>query len=850
MIRFCDREIYCVEYCRSLSECAANREDLLEYFLNGHQNDVVSVCDNNTGRFIGVITFQALNCSSTILEAIRTDYLIWDSNIWRNARTYFRRHQEYGTEYLIPILDKDYHLFCFAYEDLNADREIRMLRELTELPDALQFTDIYPKYKCVRIYEFNELAYLFANYLEKLGVLVEVSGEMWQGFFNGKEGIVHDHERFEIFAEGINEGEHSWTDNLLRSASVEFECIDRIYEANIKCGNIRDGNGDFVWLADKIRNEKEIVIIGTGMYSLNTYDLLYKNGIDIFCFMSEDQRDWNRKLFGKCILKREKIISSTKKPIFLECRFANSSWGGEVDRYDYEGFRRNVQYFLLRDYVEITIGKLQNILKGKNVILVGNANMCNNVIRVLEDVACKSIIYCDLLGDRSIENNITIKGLNRDCTKNIVALIIEPQYLCDTDYSSQMKERKKLYYETLERLGIYDISQYYSESEVLVSIQAEHGEKYSIPCLTPNSILLNVSGHMSGNEFFGNLLDGHPDVLQMDWGIESIRSNMFLVCIQLAEETGEDILRVFWEIYDAITLYDAKIFSCRKDRFNEKFMELLAYKDSFTSQELFVLIHIAYAKAWNQEISCINDIVIYYEQRKEIGIRRPIYEKWLADEKIKGFSINITRNAYARVGSLFKLLQQSQIFFYPKIGTMWNHMAYSKEHNTSHNSWKRIVVKFEAIKLFPQETLAGICNELKISWNDKLLLTSFHGKISEYQSGKESISNFDLRPVFNLYEEYFSGFDRLRLNMIFSKEQKEFGYPYVSCSEFSRRQIQEMFLKEFQFESKLSYENEYWRNNYRKDFMIKVNEYLQAVRMKEILKENGENISNNGQSVY
>lgn len=56
-------------------------------------------------------------------------------------------------------MDKDQRLISFAYEEYDINREIRMLSKLSENKDDLQFADIYPQYKCVKIHDFNELAY-------------------------------------------------------------------------------------------------------------------------------------------------------------------------------------------------------------------------------------------------------------------------------------------------------------------------------------------------------------------------------------------------------------------------------------------------------------------------------------------------------------------------------------------------------------------------------------------------------------------------------------------------------------------------------------------------------------------
>ena len=63
--------------------------------------------------------------------------------------------------FTFPVIDKNWNMICFAYQDDEADREIRMLDELKEHKNALGFGDIYSKYSYVTIHECNELAYFF-----------------------------------------------------------------------------------------------------------------------------------------------------------------------------------------------------------------------------------------------------------------------------------------------------------------------------------------------------------------------------------------------------------------------------------------------------------------------------------------------------------------------------------------------------------------------------------------------------------------------------------------------------------------------------------------------------------------
>lgn len=78
-------------------------------------------------------------------------------------------------------------MVAYAYQDNEANRELRMLRELQSTEGALQFQDIFPEYEEVDIYGCNELAVCFAEYLEKIKVKVSVIGEHW-GYFGRQSG--------------------------------------------------------------------------------------------------------------------------------------------------------------------------------------------------------------------------------------------------------------------------------------------------------------------------------------------------------------------------------------------------------------------------------------------------------------------------------------------------------------------------------------------------------------------------------------------------------------------------------------------------------------------------------------
>ena len=62
-----------------------------------------------------------------------------------------------------------------------------------------------------------------------------------------------DHCIYNLYAEGIRPKSKDSLYDGLRSVSVEFECIDQIYEKNILAGIISDAEGEFLDVIKKLR---------------------------------------------------------------------------------------------------------------------------------------------------------------------------------------------------------------------------------------------------------------------------------------------------------------------------------------------------------------------------------------------------------------------------------------------------------------------------------------------------------------------------------------------------------------------------------------------------------------------
>ena len=835
MIRFCDREIYWIEYCAISNEDTVNKTELLQYFLDGHQDDVVCVYDDDSvKRFKGIITYQSLNRFLTVCEAIRTEYLVLDENIWKNAREYCKRHPRSGTEYLIPVLDKDNQLYCFAYEDLDANRELRILRELQEKPEVMQFSDIYPDCQCVKIHEFNELAYFFAKYLRTQNIAVLTEGCMWESFFvPDYRGEVLDYKCMIIYAEGVWERPANWVENLLRSVSVEFECIDHIYEENIKAGMIGDTDRTHENLMDYLKEADKVVILGTDAKAQDAYDYLKGKGVEVCCFVEDRTVEIGRRLFNRPVIRMPEAMDRYGRAVFVDNHEKGSAWGmGWTDYFDYLGYGRNRDFFLLKDYVEICGNSLKNALKGEKVVLAGDVYLCERLAAYFEEAGVfeqNELEYIVMQDVCPVEGGTCLNIANmEELKKGALCLVAMPEYF-QPDLRDEQEKRKAKITSYLRIYGILDYTDYFSSMEAFIDIEKEIKCKYQPECLYPKRVILGSINSSSGSAFVKGLLDAHPSIMIM---YSNLNNNLFWFCVRLSVRKANEIPSLFLQWYQSewkgrLGLDDIDAFDV--DVFMEKMCKLLKKRDIWTSQGLFMIFHIAYMYMCGTDIDNAEDMVIYWEPHH---LKRSVMEdcvKWLGTKTVSCDIINVVRNTCMRNGSKIKQILKGNWSMVGCICQVAIEDDYFERKDYGNSS--RLVVRFEDLKCRPEEELHRICLEWGIPWSESLMHTTFHGEERKYNNGAKFIKDFDLTPVYDTYEEYFSEFDRFKITLICMPWQKMYGYPYVDITLFSRRELQEMFLKKFRFMDKLSVETERQRLVYNVGAQNYVRERLQRIRM-------------------
>lgn len=822
MIRFCDKEVFCI----SFNEM--NRSELLCYFLNGHLDEPVCVFDSR-GLYLGYITYYMLLKNSDTENAILREKIILDQNIWKNARLFFAVHGKDSGEYtLLPIIDDKRQLICFAYEDDDANRELRMLRELQEHTSALQFADIYPHIQSVKISGFHELAYFFAKYLRKQGISVLTEGELWETFFRSDKEEVLDYKTMTIYAEGTWGKTADWMDQLLRSVSVEFECIDHIYEENIRKGKVKDADWSSEKLINYLKDVNEVIILGTDITSQNAYDYFKKKNIGVCCFAEKESfklRGGGCQLFGKPILGIVDAMELYSQAVFVDPHEKGSAWGmGHTDYFDYLGYRRNQEFFLLRDYMEIKGECLKSALQGQKIILAGDIYLCEKMADYFDEN--------DFLEQQQLEY---IKPPDEDLNSEITSLKIisieeaDPHALYLVAAPIFLPAVKSVETEIRSYLiahGIRNITDYFSNMEAFIDMEKDTASKFQKEFLKPERIVVGSIAICSGNIFFRGLLDGHPSVMMMDYCF--LNHNLFWYCIRLSGRKGSEILPLFLRLYHFESGGEKLV---NPDLFAEKMNQLLEEDRRMTSQELFVIFHLAYMYMYGKDEKDLNHIMIYWEPHFLERYKTEYCAEWLGGEmkEVQCDVIEVVRNSYMRNGSNIKGILEMD---WPGRGNICQTaISFDEIERRTYKNIRKRIVRFEDLKCRPEEELHRLCMEWEIPWSQSLMKVSRHGEEWVYDAGSRKVKDFDLTPVYHTYEEYFSELDRLKIAISCAPWQKKYGYPYVDSLQFSKRELQEIFLKEFRFIDRLHFDTERIKKLFDISFQNYVRKRLQKVRM-------------------
>lgn len=509
--------------------------------------------------------------------------------------------------------------------------------------------------------------------------------------------------------------------------------------------------------------------------------------------MSKQYEETPNYLFGKPVLGLIEIEQQLEKPVLINSSDIESAWGtGWIDCLNYYGYLRNKDMFCIRDYTDIPFLGLQHVLEKKRAILIGDIYACN----WLKDYLCtefqnKEIYYLDILDEQKKDKMMPVVEASEVQSNDLCFYVMTNDWYENVSLSYERQERYK---KELKKNRIQNYSEYFASE--LNQIRIECSKRKSAD-ITVKAVIIGAIDGNSGNILFRGILDGHPQIVKMDHCF--LCENLFNICIRLSILHPQKIMQVFWNIYEKESGGENKETAFVKlELFENKMNELLHEKEYVTSVDLFLMFHTAFAFMWDNNID-MKEKFIYWEPHYVTRDVCEEYAEWLESGGQHGYIMNITRNSFTRAGSYFSLCER-----FPQILSL--ELAYKEMFRLPYlrekefKNWDRINIAFEKLKCRPQKYLGEFCKKIGMAWSDELLKVTVHGK--EYAT-RTGIKGFDLKPVFNQYEEYFTEYDRMRITLLTSLWQKKYGYSYIDITKYHRDYLQEMFMQNFLFEEKI-----------------------------------------------
>ncbi len=340
--------------------------------------------------------------------------------------------------------------------------------------------------------------------------------------------------------------------------------------------------------------------------------------------------------------------------------------------------------------------------------------------------------------------------------------------------------------------------------------------------INPKKVLVFTSCSHAGKFFFCSLLDGHPNVL----GVNPTKlTGSIMHIVKEAQKSGSAgmIDYIYREVKTCFTNDNWKKYSAENtdksfidwvDDFGINLREQLSDKDIFSDKGIFLAIYwalyVTFYGKYKYDLEPIIFMDVHDDQNKTDE-----YIKWLDEMGFEVVLLKAIRSPYIKLGSYIKITKDQGL----KPENVLRHMHYlSREvYSTVEKDYPVIRYRFEDLKLEPRVVLQRICDSMGIPWDDRLLEASLLGKPTTFVSHGEKVKGFALKQVYYTYEEYFDSLDRMKLDILFSRVNEAYDYPYMKRERLplDDEEIVKLFLVPFKFEKYIYFADDESRDEFR-----------------------------------
>lgn len=162
------------------------REDLLMFFMSGHQESLITVYDEYD-KYLGVISYYSLLFTRSVKDALITEKVRLNQNVWSDAAGVLNRYPLLGK---VPVLADDDSILYLAVNDLLQAQ--RLMRLCYLIQDDTVWEDV----SSVQIDGINEVLFWLKKFLERKGIPVAVSGDGWAELGESSESAELKHPQY------------------------------------------------------------------------------------------------------------------------------------------------------------------------------------------------------------------------------------------------------------------------------------------------------------------------------------------------------------------------------------------------------------------------------------------------------------------------------------------------------------------------------------------------------------------------------------------------------------------------------------------------------------------------------
>ncbi|WMJ81317.1 hypothetical protein RBU49_03405 [Clostridium sp. MB40-C1] len=373
--------------------------------------------------------------------------------------------------------------------------------------------------------------------------------------------------------------------------------------------------------------------------------------------------------------------------------------------------------------------------------------------------------------------------------------------------------------------------------------------------LTLNDIseIITISFYgRSGSLFLQSLLDSHPNILMLPGDYIRFYFNWweylerkFGNCLDvdfIIKEFGNTFSFVFdarkstnafegWDGdfgvrlgFDTMGENQDEFLKIDKSIFNRELKNLLEDIFPIKSDDFFKAIHIAYfygmGRVYDNEQA---PNIVYHTHVSDIDGPKELFKVF---NEIK--TICMIREPIQSLGSLINTYRRAGNISLDQMLYILNPFL----HNgvTKRKKESSCAIKLEDLHTNSKNTLKNICRFLNISWDDKLLESTFDGLEWWNAKGSQKVNGFNPNIVKRKHEDLFTEFDRERLKALLFKKYDAWEYgTYRKDYETLYKELEEPF----EFEKFIFYQNEEERKNGREIIKNLFRQYWKEVNTNE-----------------